>query len=291
MNIANSRALAALVAACCLSAPLSGSVVLRRPGAFNSLSDALVGALRKAPIGGPVRVVDLSGDSVADGARVSRECAKETMVFTVGPEAAGAMANVNATSAVVAVGVPNPARLATNATYVSAYPALDRVMEFASVKLKAKRVALLHSPSQNREVATDFAKAAAARGLTLVPFAASSTGDLVRAVDGLAGVDVVLLAIDPLLFDRQALRFVVEKATAAKKPTVGFLPDLVGLGVTVALTTQPDAVAAAAVAKAPAARPGVRAFADAGSPFIIASRRSAELIGILVETLGAQQTR
>jgi ABC-type uncharacterized transport system substrate-binding protein len=279
--------------ALCLAGHVSGAVVVRKPGALTPLSDALIEQLRKSPVDGAGRVVDLSGDSAADAARVARECGGAGVIFTIGPEAAGAVSAVSTKSAVVALGVPNPARVGVSATYLSVYPRLESVLDFAAAKLNAKRVGLLHSPAQNAEIVVAFQKAAAQRGMTIVPLAVGSSGELVRVLGGIAAqVDAVMLAIDPLVFDRQALRFVVEKATAAKKPTVGFITDLAGLGVTVALTNDPAAIATAAVnAARTTARPGARGTAHADGMIVTASRRSAEMIGISLESLGAHQTR
>jgi ABC-type uncharacterized transport system substrate-binding protein len=272
---------------------LPAAVIVRKPGGLVPLTDALVENLRRAPLDGPARIVDLSGDSAADAARLSRECEKAGLVFTVGPEAASAVAALNRSGTVVGLGVPNPAKIEGSATFVSVYPRLESVLDFTSGKLKAKRIGVLHSPSHNRETLTSFQRAATGRGVTIVPMAATSSGELVRAFGSLAGsVDAVVLTIDPLLFDRQSLRFVVEKASAAKKPTIGFLPELVSLGVTFVLTNEPAAVAATAVGAAKnSARPGKRVTAEVDGFTVLVSRRAAELIGIPPESLSAYQIR
>ena len=274
------------------AAEASAAVVVRRSGALSPLGDALMENLRKTPIDGAGRIVELSGDSAADAARVARECEKAQVVFTIGAEAATAVSAVSARSSIIALGVPNPARLGVAATYVSAYPRLEAVIEYTSTRLKAKRIGLLHSPNQNREIVALFQKAATAKGATIVPIAAGSSGELVRALATIgADVDVLILAIDPLVFDRQALRFVVEKATAAKKPTIGFLPELASLGVTIALTNDAASVAASAVNAVKTSHPGTRGTAEVDGLTIVASKRAAELIGIPLESLGAHQTR
>jgi ABC-type uncharacterized transport system substrate-binding protein len=271
---------------------LGAAVVVRRPGSLAPLGDALVASLRKTPIEGAERIVELSGDSAADAARVSRECGNASVIFTIGPEAVNAVSALPGKHSVVALGIPNPARVGVAATYVSVYPKLEAIIGYASTKLNAKRIGILHSPSHNREIVDAFTKAANGSGVTIVPLAASSSGELVRALGNLASqVDAVILTIDPLLFDRQALRFVIEKTATARKPTIGFLPELVTLGVTVTLTSDPPSIAAAALKSAKQARPGVRATVQADSMLIVASRRAAGLIGITAESLGADQIR
>lgn len=292
MNLA--RLLRAVTAGAFLLATgdATAAVVIRKPDALVPLVDALVETLRRTPVDGATRIVDLSGDSAADAARVSRQCAGASVVFAVGPEAAASVSTLGSRIAVIVLGVPNPARIATAATFVPVYPRLQSVLAFASTKLRAKRVGLLHSPAQNREAVTVFTQAAAAAGVTIVPLAAGSGGELVRVLGGLAAVDAVILAIDPLVFDRQSLRLIVEKTGAAKKPTVGFLPELASLGVTVVLSIDPKDVAAAAVqASTHSAKPGTHATVEVEGSTVLVSRRSAEIVGLSPEALGAHQIR
>jgi ABC-type uncharacterized transport system substrate-binding protein len=273
-----------------IATPSSGKgfVVVRKAGAGSnvriatSLVDALAGQQ-----GATTRVIDLSGDGVADAARVARETGDGQVVFAVGPDAVVA-AGDGSRAHVIAIGVPNPARLRTTATFVSVYPSGARIFEFASRRLGATRVGFLFSPSQNLETANEFSKAAAANGFTFVPLPAASPGELFRVLRvGLAKVDVLILPVDPLLFDRMSLRLIVERCVAANVPTIGFLPELPALGVTASVVPHPAAVAAAALREGGAARPASRKQIEVDQLQITVSRRAAELIGIKAESLGA----
>jgi hypothetical protein len=118
----------------------------------------------------------------------------------------------------------------------------------------------------------------------------SSSGDLVRELkQALPGVDALLLAVDPLLFDAQSLDYIVRESRKAKKPTVGFLEDLPRLGITVSIVAAPSAAAAAAVA---ASRDPVlmgKKRVDVEDAMIIVSRRAAEATGLDPEAMGAQR--
>lgn len=176
----------------------------------------------------------------------------------------------------------------TPGTYISVYPRLDQVFDFLQKKLKAKEVGLLYSSSQNTEIALSFKKAADAHGVVLHPLSVASAGDLARALkQSLPKIDALVLAVDPILFDRQNLKSIVAEATAAKKPTIGFLEGLPALGVTVTLLSDPAAAAAAAVAAAESPAAAGKKTVDVESSVVIFSRKSAQAIGIDAEASGA----
>jgi hypothetical protein len=123
-----------------------------------------------------------------------------------------------------------------------------------------------------------------------VPVAVSSSGDLVRELgQALPKVDAMLLAVDPILFNRESLSYITNETRKAKKPTVGFLEDLTRLGVTVSIVAPPQAVAATAVAAAqnPVVIGKKRVDVDAFT--VVVSRREAEAVGINPEAIGADR--
>jgi hypothetical protein len=217
-----------------------------RTRATVEIVDALVA---QAPKDSAPQVVDLSGDWNTDFARVSRAASDGSNLFAVGPGATVLCASLAETKAarVISLAVPNPERLKAAATYVSFYPRLDAVFRFLAGRFHAHNIGLLYSPSQNETVATAFADAARARGLSLQGIPVRSPGDLVRHLrSGLEGVDVLLVPVDPLVFDRQSLQIVVDEAKAAAKPAIGFLPDLAELGLAGSIVTSRESQAKAA---------------------------------------------
>lgn len=288
---AAARRAAALTAALALlggSAPASapGPVIVRMPGPgpMAPLSAALSEKL------GDARVVELSGDLPADTARISRETKGVSVLYAIGADATEAAGEARG-AAVVSLGVGNPAQLKTPGTYVSIYPSLDRVFEYVKTSLKATRVGLVFSPSLNREIALQFLKAGTAQGVTVVPVTIGSSGDLVREIKGaLPKVDLLLLAVDrQVIFDQRNLEFIVSEARQARKPTVGFVAELAGLGVTIALVPPPEQAAAVAIAAAaqPVTLGKKRVEVDAME--VIVSRKAAADIGLSGEALGAQK--
>ncbi len=278
-------ATAVLGAALAVPATAEGPALIVRKGGPGTA--ALAEALGKALAAQSPQTVELTGDVIADSARLARDAGTQGVIFAIGPDATDAAGTLNGPS-VVSMAVPNPARLRTAGTYLSIYPRLERVFAWTKGSLGARRLGLLFSPAQNREIALQFLKAAAAQGVTLEPVPVNSAGDLIRDLDGaLPKVDALLLAVDPILFDRQALKFIVDKCTAEKKATVGFLEDLPKLGVTAVLVTPPAAVAAMAAQAAQEKVTVGKKRIEVDGATIIVSRKAATAIGLNPEALGA----
>jgi hypothetical protein len=278
---------AALVAAVVLAGTARGAapgaLILRKAGGGSPLVAALSRRLPDA------RVVELTGDVPADSARLAREAHGVSVLFAVGPDAAEAAGEARG-AAVVSLGVANPAQVRTAGTYVSVYPALEGVFTYLKRSLGATRAGLVFTPAKNREVALQFLRAGAAQGVTVVPVPVASPADLVRDLGpALARVDVLLLAVDPVLFDPRNLERIVAEARKARRPTVGFLEDLARLGVTVALLAPPDAAAAAALgARGEPVLVGKRRI-DSETTEVVVSRAGAAAIGLDPQALGAQR--
>jgi hypothetical protein len=288
-------AAAALLAGLLLAAfpAFSGSLLVRRSGegSLAALADLVALEVGKKPGAGAPAVVELTGDPIADAAAVARRKKGTTVVYAVGADAAALAADVDGAS-VIALGIANPAKVATSATYLSVYPRLERVFAFLQEKLGARRVGFLHTPTQNGEMALVFAKAAQARGVGFEPIAVSSPGDLARAMrESLPRIDVLLLAVDPLLFDRRALDVVVQQTLAQKKPAVGFLGELAPLGVAVCLVTAPADVAARAVELAEFTGVKGKKRVEVDSTVIILSKKAVEPLGLDRVRLGADDVR
>jgi hypothetical protein len=257
-------------------------LILRRNG-----GGALAAALsRRLP---DARVLELSGDAPADSALLAREARGAPVLFTIGPDAAEAAGEARGT-AVIALGVANPAQVRTAGTYVSVYPALPALFLYLRTSLHATRAGLVFTPAKNREVAVQFLREGAAQGVSVVPIPVSSPADLVRDLGpALARVDVLLLAVDPVLFDARNLELIVSEARGARKPTLGFLEDLTRLGVTVAILAPPDAAADAALSASGAPVLVGKRRVDAESTVIVVSRAAAAAIGLDAEGLGAHR--
>ncbi len=274
--------------------PTRGVLILRKTdsGSLAELARAVELAFLNRGNEVAPRIMEMSGDPIADGARLQRESSRTSAVVAVGFDATTVAAALGPRIPVVALGVPNPARLKTAGTYFSVYPKLDRVFDLLRRKLGVDKVGLLFTPAHNREIALAFVKAAGTSGIEIVPMPVSSRGDLVRTLRAsVTSIDALLLATDPILFDSHDLKLIVDETVSARKPTVGFLPELVELGVTFCLVNDPAAVADAAVARAAGPVRIGKQREEVDGVDMIVSHVSARSLGIDVEGLDAKTVR
>ena len=262
------------------------SIIIKKKGRSTVLARALA-----EKIGSQARIIELSGDALADSALVARESDGSGVLFTIGPVATE-LGGEQKGPGVVSVGVPNPARVRAAGAYISMYPRLDRVFEYLETQLGAKRVGLLFSPGENRDVAVAFLRAGQASGVAVDAITVSSQGELARKLRGqLQKVDVLLLAIDPVVLTERNLSFIVKEAQRAKKVTVGFLDGVIRVGVTASIVAPPEAIAAAAVAAAATPVKVGKKRVDVEGSVVIVSRKSAEALGMNPEAMGADIVR
>jgi hypothetical protein len=272
--------------------PAASGALLIRPagrGSAARLAAALEAALRSR--GGSVRVLELSRDAPADAARLSRETQDRPVLYAVGPDAAEIAGQAQG-AGVISLGVPNPAQVKTPGVYISIYPRLEVVLQRLAGALGARRAGLLFTPAQNREIGVAFVRAGQAAGLAVQPLPVSSSGDLIRRLrSGLGEIDVLLLPVDPLIFERRDLEYIVEESRKAGVPTVGFIEGLDQLGVTITVVADLKAVAEAAVsASGDPVTVGKRRLEVDGSQTVV-SAASAERLGLSAEAIDALRSR
>jgi hypothetical protein len=222
--------------------------VIVKQGLSRATVDMVSALLETAPETAKApQVVSLSGDFGTDLDRLTRAASGEKSLVAVGPNAtvlAGTVAQKVKDCRIVSIGVPNPERLKTRATYVSFYPPLDSVFRFLKTRFGARSVGLLYTPSQNAGIASAFTTAAQVRALSLVPVEVRSAGDLVRQLrPALARVDVLVVPVDPILFEPESFKILTDELRSSGKPAVGFLEELPRRGLTGALLMSREALA------------------------------------------------
>jgi hypothetical protein len=271
-----------------LAACAARADIIVRPRSSGRTLD-LVTALRSKA--SAAREVELSGSSSADAALVPHEAHAGDIVYAIGPDAVVAARSIDKKSKIVALNVPNPDRLGTAATYVSAYPNLNRTFGVLAEKLFVKKVGVLYSPSQNHETALKFASQMAAHGIQPqpIPVTAGNAGAALRR--SIAGLSAVVLLIDPLVFDATAMHDILVVTSAAKVPTIGFLSDLTTIGVTIAIVVPAANAAEVAVRSAASASAGTRDFVESDVIEIFVSKQSAQEVGLDPKAIGATTVR
>lgn len=277
------------LAAFVYASPAAADVIAKPRGiAPASATSQLIDAISRKSLPGSTRVVELTGSSSGDAALLLREGSAGGTMYAVGPDAVVAAKGLERTVSIVALNVPNPDRLGTAATYVSVYPKFDNVIRFIS-RMKGRTAGILFTPSQNHEVAVRLASSAKAAGLTPMPVPVSGTNAATVLRDKLAKMDVLILLIDPLLFDAKTLNAVVSLATAAHVATIGFLPELTDLGVTVAVVPPVEALASMALrnGRTTAARHTV----EVEEMEVTVSKKSAQEVGLDTSLIGPHSLR
>jgi hypothetical protein len=276
--------------------PARADVIVKQ--GTNRATLSIVEALSReaAAKGSAPKVVDLTGSFSTDLARVGRAASGTSILYAVGPRAtvlAGTVAESRKGAHVVSLAVPNPERLKTGAaTFVSFYPRLDSVFRFLGTRFGARDVGFLYSPSQNAAVSSAFAKAAAGRGMNLRAVEVHSAGDLVRGLkQALATLDVLLLPVDPILFEREQLRIVIDEARRARKPAIGFLADLPQLGFTGALVNSEEALARTAFKASRKPAPDSTVIVDVEGPFVYVTAEKETVIDLDSEKPGEPKSK
>ena len=238
-------------AAFVLTASFSSAELIVRGGAARYTADIAEALIKEARTHGvEARSVEITGRFGTDQSRVSRLAQGEQIFFALGPHAtalAGVVVEASGKGRVISLAVPNPERVQTPARYVAFYPRPEPALKWLGARFDARTFGFVYTPGQNAAIAATFEAAAKAQGMKLRAIPAASSGELVRGLKGArAEVDVLLFPVDPLLFDRESVQIVVEEARAARKPLLGFLPDVPQLGFTAALVNSPEALAKAA---------------------------------------------
>lgn len=286
-NLRRVRACAVISLLFCSAAATADMIAVPKGASGNSAAAQLTTALRThAP---DAKVVELTGSTSADAALIPRETRDRDVVYAIGPDAVVASKGIDKRATVVALNVPNPQRSATTATYVSVYPTLATVFNFLATKLNVKSAGLVFSPAQNHEEALRFATAAAQRGIHLqpIPVSAGSAAAPLRAA--LPTLNVVILLVDPILFDARTLRDIEAVTRSAHVPTVGFLPELPSLGITIALVPPVEAAAALAARSAQSLAPGTSRTVEVAVMDVIVSKKSADEVGLDPKSIGPQK--
>jgi hypothetical protein len=137
-----------------------------------------------------------------------------------------------------------------------------------------------------------FAKAAQAKGIGFDPIAVSSPGELARSIkEMLPKIDVLILAVDPLILDPRNMDLIVQQSIAQKKPAVGFLTELASLGVAICLVTAPGEVAAKAVEFSEFTGIKGKKRVEIDSTVIVLSKKAVEPLKLDKTKLGASDVR
>lgn len=171
--------------------------------------------------------------------------------YAIGPAAAN-LATQSPTAGGVYVFVPNPAGtgLAGKAKWsgVSPYPEPKMVLQHIRSAMKIQRVAILYTKKNNQEVAQAFDDAATEEKMSCRLVGLKGPEELQSALGpALKQVDGLLVLLDPLAFNPDSIRFIINTCLQDKKPVIGFMDSVASVGVPFAIYPPADEIAKAAV--------------------------------------------
>lgn len=172
--------------------------------------------------------------------------------YAVGPAAAN-LATQSPTASGIYIFVPNPSGIGLLAksrwSGVSPYPDPRLVFQHLRSAMKIQSVAVLYTKKHNQEVAQAFEAAAAEEKMTLRLVGLKGPEELQGAlVPALRLADALLVLLDPIAFNNDSIRFVVNTCLQEKKPAIGFMDSVASMGVPFAFYPPPDEIARTAVA-------------------------------------------
>jgi len=173
-------------------------------------------------------------------------------LYAIGPSAAN-LATQSATVSGVYIYVPNPGAsgLSAKARWagVSPYPDPRLVLQHIRASMRIQSIAILYTKKYNQEVAQVFDAAAAEEKMPCRLLGLKGPEDLQATLGpALKSVDALLVLLDPIAFNPDSIRFVVNTCLQEKKPAIGFMDSVASVGVPFAIYPSADEIAKTAVA-------------------------------------------
>lgn len=174
-----------------------------------------------------------------ESAKTELSTKKDSIVCAIGPQAISAAFQSGSTRG-VAVGLPNPfsKNISTKKdfAFVALYPESKLVFEYLSRTLGARTIGVLYTSIVNQEMAEHFKNSAGSSGCSCKLLGVENAQALTAPFPGfLKQVDVVILLIDPIAYNKDAMKFIVTKALDSKTPIVGFTEQTASSGIPLAL--------------------------------------------------------
>jgi len=172
---------------------------------------------------------------------------KDLLMALIGPNAISAAFQVGVTRG-VATGLPNPLSktysIKKEFVFVTLYPEIKIILDFLTRFYSAKTIGLIYTNSVNREMANYFKNQIELSGLKCKQLGVDRAQDMVTPFPFFLGqVDVALILIDPLAYNKEAVKFMVTKAIEKKKPLIGFSEQVPSAGIPLAMFVNPQILA------------------------------------------------
>lgn len=210
---------------------------------------------------------------------------KDSLMILIGASAIAVGFQAGATNG-VAVGLPNPL-LKTYSTkkdfaFVTLYPETKNVLEYLTKFYSAKTIGLIYTNIVNQEMADYFKNQIVSSGLKCKTLGVNVAQDLVAPFPFFLGqVDVALILIDPLAYNKEAVKFMVTKAIEKKKPIIGFSEQVPSAGIPLAIYVNSQILSETVVKAAKEKKAGTNSLLYFSSNFKLSINEEAcKVIGV-----------
>lgn len=164
---------------------------------------------------------------------------KDSLMVLCGPNAITSGFQAGVTKGVV-VGLPNPLSKVYSTkkdfSFVTLFPEPKIIFEFLNKFYSPKTIGLIYTTSVNLEMADYLKTQIEQSGFKCKTLGVNTAQDLVYPFSFFLGqVDVALILIDPLAYNKEAIKFMVTKAIEKKKPIIGFSEQVPSAGIPLAI--------------------------------------------------------
>jgi len=182
------------------------------------------------------KTLEISGDALADFAKVQQAAREVDIVVALGTDAAKGVRSLKKNRK-VGLMIPNGLECACCMQVISLYPDLRQV--YGYLKKRTFTSLVLVYTSETAEKAFHLSMTGREMGMDVTPVAVESPLDVpTRLRKGLDKAQGVLIAIDPKFFDEEFLKLMMDEIRRSGKPVFAFLKVFLDHGADVAFTVE-----------------------------------------------------
>jgi hypothetical protein len=189
----------------------------------------------------------ITGDAVADYAKIQQFVKQGDVVAAIGTDAARACSGLKGMR-LMGLLIPNAPEFAKTMQVISLYP--DPQVLFPYLKQHGYSSLLLLHAGDSAERAFLLAMAGRQAGVDIKPVSVESPLDIpTKLRKGLEGVQAAVLSVDPKFFDEAFLKLVMEEVRRSGKPVFCFLRIFLDYGADAAFIVEEEDMAREVLAK------------------------------------------
>ncbi len=184
----------------------------------------------KIPICNNLNFINLKGDPIEDFSNIKRNIKEKDIVIAMGSQGVYYIKELKNIRK-IGVLVPNPFEYSKEMECISLYPDIRKL----STVLKEKgyeNLALFYSKN-SKEMAFYISMAAREKSLNIEAFYIESPLEILNCFKKIKNYKAILFTIDPIFFDKEFLKYILEQAKKEEKEVFSFLKIYLDYGVDV----------------------------------------------------------